>query len=95
MGALALAFGVGTGLGLLYFVGLWLTVRALPTSRRPVLLALGSTALRSVFLVGGMALVAREHPERWVLCLAGFLLARLIAVWPAHSGGRRRPVEER
>ncbi len=93
LGRLALAFAAGVGLGLLYFAGLWLTVRRLSASPRPVLLAVASMAVRSLALVGGLALVSGGRPERWALCLVGFLLARGIAVWSTRDRERRHPVE--
>lgn len=93
IGSLALAFAAGMGLSLLYFAGLWQTVRMLSEAHRPVLVAISSMVLRSAILVGGFALISGQRPERWALCLVGFLLARGVAVWASRRGERRRPVE--
>ena len=85
---------IGTIVGLGFFAGLWMTVQALPDSKRPVLLWAGSALLR----VGG-ATVAFVILLRWgqaqsegfdgfapVLAgLAGFIVARFAstAIWGA------------
>ena len=43
---LAVCLAVGMGLGIFYFGGLWLTVKKLPGSQCPILLALGSYMVR-------------------------------------------------
>ena len=74
--ALGLAVAAGLGLGLLYFGGLWLTVRRLPGSGRPALLFAGSFAGRTAVTIAGFYLVMDGHWERMLACLAGFLIAR-------------------
>lgn len=51
---------VGLGLGLLYFGGLWLTIKNMNQARSPIVLTLGSFILRTgaVFLV--LIYVARQ-----------------------------------
>jgi len=67
----------GLVLGLLFYGGLWLTVRALPRSGHPVVLALASFWGRTGLVLAGF--VATAH--RWqnaALCLVGFVIARVL-----------------
>lgn len=79
---LVLAVLVGVGLGLLFFGGLWLTMRWLPTTRWPLLLTLGSLLGRMLVTLGGFYLVMAGRWERLVACLCGFVAGRiLVQVW--------------
>ncbi|HWL09570.1 MAG TPA: ATP synthase subunit I [Planctomicrobium sp.] len=73
-----LAWGAGLLLGLIYFGGLWLTIRQLSNARRPVVLFLVSLVLRSAIAVTGFYLVMGNHWERAIACLVGFIIVRLI-----------------
>ncbi len=76
--AVFIAGCAGLALGLVYFGGLWLTIRQLPKARRPVELFFISLILRSGIALFGFYLVLGNHWERAIACLVGFLLARLI-----------------
>lgn len=78
--ALSLAAAAGVGLGLLYFGGLWLTVRRLPDSRRPALLFGASFAGRTALTVLGFYLVMDGSWERMLACLGGFIIVRQVLV---------------
>ena len=77
---LMVALAAGIGLGLFYFGGLWLTVRQLPTARRPALLSLCSFFGRLGVVLFGFYLVMDSHWERLLVCLSGFLGIRIILV---------------
>ncbi|HAJ32846.1 MAG TPA: ATP synthase subunit I [Candidatus Atribacteria bacterium] len=69
---------VGLGLGLLYFGGLWLTIKNMNQVRSPIVLTLGSFILRTgaVFLV--LIYVARQGD--WFnifILLVGFIVSRI------------------
>ncbi len=69
---------VGLGLGLLYFGGLWLTIKNMNQARSPIVLTLGSFILRTgaVFLV--LIYVARQGDwENILILLAGFIVSRI------------------
>jgi len=83
----AVVFAAGMALGLLYFGGLWWTLRHLPGMRRPVLLTVGSFLLRTALVVAGLCLVAGGRWERLLVGLLGFLLMRQILLW--RLGGKR------
>lgn len=78
--AAALALGIATGfaLGLAYFGGLLWTVRRLPRSPRPWLLAGASFLVRAAVAVGVLLLLARTGSVAAVASsLLGFVAARL------------------
>jgi F1F0 ATPase subunit 2 len=70
----------GLGLGLLYFGGLWLTLRRLAGSSQPALLAYGGFAVRSLLCLLGFYLIARSGLEGLIASLAGFMLTKLFLV---------------
>lgn len=72
------SFAAGAGLGLLYFFGLWETVRRLPQLRWAPLWLLLSLVLRLALLLGGLYWVGAGDWRRFVAALAGILLMRLL-----------------
>jgi F1F0 ATPase subunit 2 len=76
--ALAGAAVAGCGLGLFFFGGLWMTVKQLPGSRRPVLLALGSFLGRLAVCALGFILVARGQWDLMLVCFLTFMAMRLM-----------------
>lgn len=86
---LSLAVMAGAALGLVYFGGLWLTVRRLAGSKRPGLLMLGSFVARLLVTLFGFYLVMDDSWERLLACLAGFLVVRVTltrALAPGRNG---------
>lgn len=77
---LTLPLGAGVVLGIFYFGGLWLTVRKLPTARRPALLSLSSFFARLAVVLAGFYFVMSGRWERVLVCLVGFLCVRFAAV---------------
>jgi len=73
------SLGLGLALGMFFLWSLWLTVRSLPTSRRPALLMLGSLTFRFAVVIAGFYLVARYGDwQHLLLTTAGFVLPRLL-----------------
>jgi F1F0 ATPase subunit 2 len=75
---LLLAWLAGVLLGVVFFGGLWWTVRKGLSSTHPALWFLGSLILRTSMAVAGFCLVASGHWERLLVCLLGFIIARHI-----------------
>jgi F1F0 ATPase subunit 2 len=73
-----LRFAFGVLLGILFFGGLWLTVRRLPTTRHPLGLTLSSLILRMGIVLGGFILVIDVRWQNAAATLAGFTAARLL-----------------
>jgi F1F0 ATPase subunit 2 len=74
---------IGLGLGCLFFGGLWWTVRKSILSARPALWLLSSLLIRMGLTLSGFYFVLTrdlggEPWQRLMLCLLGFLIARLL-----------------
>ena len=78
---LAPPLAAGLLLGAFFFGGLWWTAIRGVSSPRPALWFFGSMLLRMSITLAGFYLVGREDWERWLLCLLGFVLARLVVNW--------------
>jgi F1F0 ATPase subunit 2 len=76
--SLVLALLTGVLLGAVFFGGLWWTVSRMASSHRPALLLFGSLLLRTSVALGGFYLIGRGHWERLLLCLFGFVMARIL-----------------
>ncbi|MFA5916024.1 MAG: ATP synthase subunit I [Burkholderiales bacterium] len=87
--SLASALLIGALLGAVFYGGLWWTVRRAVSSNRVAFWFLGSLLLRMGLALSGFYFVAGGHWQRLLLCLLGFLLARLAVTWLT------RPLEER
>jgi len=87
---LVLALVTGALLGVIFFGGLWWTVRKGVTSKNPALWFFGSVLLRMSITLAGFYFVGRGHWERLLLCLLGFVLARLTVTWLTRTSGRNQ-----
>lgn len=90
--SILLALVTGVALGGVFFGGLWWTIRKATISPQPALWFFGSLVLRMGVALTGFFLIGRGHWERLVLCLAGFVVGRIIVTLitrPApHEHGR-------
>ena len=86
--SLALAGAAGLLLGALFFGGLWWTVRHGLSSPRPALWFFASLLLRMTLMLAGFYFVGRGHGDRLLLCLLGFVVARLSVTWLTRSPGK-------
>lgn len=77
---LVLSVVAGMSLGVLFYGGLWLTVRWLPGSRRPALLMMTSLVLRAMLVLAGLYLLGAGEGLRLMAALAGVMLSRWILV---------------
>jgi F1F0 ATPase subunit 2 len=93
---LGLAWAAGAMLGVMFFGGLWWTVRKGVASQRPAVWFSVSLLLRMSLALAGMYLVSGGHWERLLLCLLGFLMARLFVTWQTRPSGEQhtRPAQE-
>jgi F1F0 ATPase subunit 2 len=78
--SLVLALVGGVLLGAIFFGGLWWTVRNGVSSKQPALLFLGSVLLRTGIALAGFYFIGRGHWERLLVCLLGFVMARLFVM---------------
>ncbi len=75
---LVLAWLAGGILGAIFFGGLWWTIRKALTSPQPASWFFGSIVLRMSTAVAGFYFVSSGHWERMLMCLTGFIMARLL-----------------
>lgn len=68
----------GVLLGGMFYGGLWWTVRKGVSSQRPALWFFGSLLLRMSIALAGLYFVADGYWVRLLVCLLGFVAARLI-----------------
>ena len=94
--SLATALVAGVLLGAFFFGGLWWTVRRAISSDQPALWFFGSLLVRMSITLTGFYFVGQGHWERWLLCLSGFVLARLVAWWLTRFSEKSRmgPAQE-
>ncbi|MEO5719587.1 MAG: ATP synthase subunit I [Chthoniobacterales bacterium] len=78
---MVLAGLAGLLLGVIFFGGLWWTVRKGLTAKQPALWFLGSMLLRMGIALVGFYFVGRGDWKRLLVCLAGFVVARFVVTW--------------
>ena len=76
--SLAPALVTGVLLGVMFFGGLWWTVRKGVSSKQPAFWFFGSLLLRTSIVLAGFYFIAGGRWERLLVCLLGFVIARLI-----------------
>jgi len=79
--AAALALMAGVFFGGIFFGGLWWTVRKGVLSPRPARLFIGSFVLRTSIVLAGFYFIGHGEWQRLLLCLLGFVMARLAMTW--------------
>ena len=71
------ALATGVLLGAIYFGGLWWTIQKGVSSKQPALWFFGSLLLRTGIALAGFYFISCGHWEKLLVCLLGFVLARL------------------
>lgn len=77
LSVLLAAFATGMALGVFYFVGLWKTVKNMPSSHHPVRLMIGSFAVRILILLPVLYFITAGHWERLMAAMAGFFIIKM------------------
>ena len=75
-----LAFIAGLGLGIIFFGGLWLTVRKTVASAKPALWIFGSFLFRIGITQIGFYYIYSGNWQRLIICLLCFVTARFIVM---------------
>jgi len=75
--ALILSLAAGTAAGWVCFAGLWGTVRKFQNAHRPAAFYVASLFARLLLAAAVLTLAAIAGPGELVLCLLGFIAARL------------------
>lgn len=91
---LMLAWLAGGGLGVIFFGGLWWTVRKGVASPNPAIWFLGSMLLRMGIVLAGFYYVSGGQWKRLVACLLGFIIGRLGVIWLTRPSNPQRPTSE-
>ena len=68
----------GIVLGILFFGGLWYTVRIGLRSKRSGLIFMGSLIIRMAIVLLGFYFVGGNNWQKMLVCLGGFLIARIV-----------------
>lgn len=71
---------VGILLGIFFFGGLWWTTKRGLISKYPALWFLGSLLIRMGITVTTFYFISRDHWDRALFCLIGFIVARSIVL---------------
>ena len=87
---LVLAWVAGWVLGAMFFGGLWWTVRKGVSSQRPAGWFVGSLLLRMSVALAGFYAVSSGQWDRLLVCLLGFVMARLVVTWLTRASGEPR-----
>jgi len=84
---LVVACMAGGALGVVFFGGLWWTIRKALPSKQPALWFFGSMLVRTGIVLAGFYFVSGGHWERLLLCLLGFVMARSLVTWLTRPSG--------
>ena len=76
----AIALIAGLALGIIFFGGLFLTVRKMIHSKRPSLWLLSSFFLRVGITLVGFYFVGAGNLQKLLVCLVGFIAARFLVL---------------
>jgi len=77
---LAPVLAMGVLLGVIFFGGLWWTVRKVVSSKHPAFWVFSSLMLRMTIAMTGFYFISGGHWERLLACLFGFFIVRLIVI---------------
>jgi F1F0 ATPase subunit 2 len=78
---LTLCLLAGAALGMIFFGGLWWTIRLGLGSKVPAIWFLGSLGLRTATALAGFYFVSHGDWRNSLACLLGFLSARVGTTW--------------
>lgn len=73
-----LALLLGTLLGVIFFGGLWFTVKKGVSAKNPAIWFTSSIILRTSIVISGFYFISKNHWERMLICLLGFIISRSI-----------------
>lgn len=93
---LFLALLAGMILGVVFFGGLWITVRKGLRSNKAALIFIGSFILRMAIVLLGFYYIGGDSWQRMLVCLAGFLIARTVItrITQRHKQSKQELIKE-
>jgi F1F0 ATPase subunit 2 len=77
---ITLVFIVGLALGVLFFGGLWFTVKKAMTAKIPAVWIFASFFFRISITLIGFYFVSSGNWKRFLVCVAGFIVARTFVI---------------
>lgn len=89
---LLLALLEGALLGVLFFAGLWWTVRQLDSAKHVALLFLGSMIVRTGIVVLGFYFLLADNWQHLVAGLVGFVIARILITRLTRLSDQSKPL---
>ncbi|MGY3053724.1 F1F0 ATPase subunit 2 [Pedobacter sp. UYEF25] len=78
---MATTFTCGLLLGILFFGGLWLTVKKSLGTPYAALWFLASSLIRTAIVLTGLYFVAAGSLQRILVSVAGFVISRFLVLW--------------
>jgi len=78
-------FTAGLVLGILFFGGLWLTVKKAVFSQRPAIWFIGSFFLRMSITLVGFYYLSQGSWKNLIISVSGFIIARSIIIYKTRS----------
>lgn len=78
--SIILAFVGGIALGILFFGGLWFTVKKAVNAKTPALWIISSFFLRIGIIAVGFYFIGSGNWVKLLICLLGFIIARFIVL---------------
>ncbi|MEO7313294.1 MAG: ATP synthase subunit I [Chitinophagaceae bacterium] len=91
---LILASLAGILLGIIFFGGLWLTVRKTVSTQNPALWIFGSFVLRIAITLAGFYFIGSGNWKKLLACLVGFIVARFIVIHVTKSIDEKRQLKK-
>jgi F1F0 ATPase subunit 2 len=91
-----LAFVAGVFLGIIFYAGLWWTVKKGIGSENPALWFGLSMLVRTAIVLTGFYVVGLNHWQMLMVCLSGFIIARIVLtiVIRSGTGAQNKPPKE-
>ena len=93
-GIIILTFISGCLLGLFFFGGLWWTTQKGLLSKIPALWFLTSLFVRLGITITSFYFISREHWERALICLLGFIISRTMIMQITRIKDKSKPLEK-
>ena len=92
---LMLATSAGLLIGTIFYGGLWWTVHYAMTRRRPAVWFMASLCIRMGIALVGIYFVTLGQWQQLVVCLLGFVTARIAISWFTRLPNDTHPIEVR
>jgi F1F0 ATPase subunit 2 len=89
--ALTISLAGGFGAGVIFFGGLWLTVRRLDRLRYPGVVFLLSSVARLALVLAVFWWLSRDGLPQLALCLTGFIIARFVLIRTVRKSAPAEP----